>query len=220
MSPESRENRFLTDFLFAGTSGLLLSIAHLYPQYRLISFFALIPFLWQARQVTLIRSITLGSILATSFYTVSFPMIYWGFTSTALYQFAALNILFVLYGAIVNRLGKQIELNIVLMAVLWLPLEFVMTRYVGIKGVMDVTGQNTMLFIKIGSLFGVLFVSFLVVLINWLIIILFENVLTLLRSNSPHAENPPQKVAVSTKHIFFEFHTHLFPPGRAPPACI
>ncbi len=220
MNSVCRENRFLTDFLFAGTSGLLLSIAHLYPQYRLVSFFALIPFLWQARRVPLVRSITLGSMLATSFYIVSFPMIYWGFTSTALYQFAALNILFVFYSAIVNRLGKQIELNIVLMAVLWLPLEFVMTRYVGMKGVIDVTGQNTMLFIKIGSLFGVLFVSFLVVLINWLIIILFENVLTLQRSNSPHAESPPEKVAPLPKHIVFEIQAHLFPPGRAPPLYI
>ena len=59
-----RSLRLLNHFLFAGGSALILSIAHIYPEYWFVSLFALVPFLWRVTRANLPDSILLGIILA------------------------------------------------------------------------------------------------------------------------------------------------------------
>ncbi len=62
----------LVHFICAGTSALILSIAHIHPEYRLISLFALLPFLWRLNRANLLGSILLGVILAVCYIFVAF----------------------------------------------------------------------------------------------------------------------------------------------------
>lgn len=56
--------QFLEDFLYAGSSALILSLAHIYPAYWYVSLFALLPFLWRLTRANLSESVVLGIILA------------------------------------------------------------------------------------------------------------------------------------------------------------
>ena len=48
--PPSRVD-YLVDFIYGGSSALLLSLAHIFGDLWFISFFALVPFLWRIFQI-------------------------------------------------------------------------------------------------------------------------------------------------------------------------
>ena len=55
--------QFTEHFVYAGTSALVLSLAHIHSTYWFLSFFALIPFLWRLNRTSLSGSIVVGIIL-------------------------------------------------------------------------------------------------------------------------------------------------------------
>ncbi|NIO28646.1 MAG: hypothetical protein GTO29_08845 [Candidatus Latescibacteria bacterium] len=59
--------RYQENFLGAGISALLMSVARLDLEHGLVSLFALVRFLWQAVRVGLLQWAILKAILATSF---------------------------------------------------------------------------------------------------------------------------------------------------------
>ena len=211
--------RFLESFLCAGSSALLISAAHLYPEFWFVSLFALIPFLWRAIRVSLFESIILGGLLAASYCFVSFRLELWATPGAFLFTLVGLIALFALYGTVVNRIKKYIGFNVIFIAALWLPLEYTLSHYAGLESLFasspDKTGLPVLL--RIGSLFGMLMISFVVVLINSLILVILRHVAQVLLSRGTLSIPDDKRPYLPFKEIILERRWYYFPDVRAPP---
>ncbi|MEE9555514.1 MAG: hypothetical protein V3W18_14605 [candidate division Zixibacteria bacterium] len=166
--------RFVGIFLPAGTSALLLSIAHFQHKLWFLSLFALVPYLWKLKRTSLQGSIVLGSTFALCFTFVVF--IEGLFTSPALFAIKALALvlIFSIFGIAVNRVKKYIGFYPVFIAALWIPLEYFLIRFAGINGILNFQSLAPGWLIRFGSLFGLLTISFIIILINSAILLLIE----------------------------------------------
>ncbi len=211
--------RLLESFLCAGSSALLISVAHLYPELWFVSLFALIPFLWRAIRVSLFESIILGGLLAASYCFVSFRLESWATPGAFLFTLVGLIALFALYGTVVNRIKKYIGFNVIFIAVLWLPLEYALSNYTGLESLFASSPDKTGLPIRIGSLFGMLMISFVIVLVNSLILIILRQVAQVLFSHGTLSIPDDKRPYPRFKEIILERRWYYFPDVRAPPVC-
>ncbi len=185
----------LETFLYAGTSALLLALVQLYPGLWFLSLLVLVPFLWAGVRAGLTRAIGLGLILAGCYVAVAYPVELWTTPDTFLLKLVALSLIFSIYAISVNRLWRHIGVNAVLMAATWLPLEYALSQHSGLGSIFAFSGAEPVLVMRVGSLFGLLVVSFIVVLVNWLILIVLGDVVRALLSGSAliiQDDNPPQ----------------------------
>ena len=209
--------RLLESFLCAGSSALLISVAHLYPEFWFVSLFALIPFLWRAIRVSLFESIILGGLLAASYSFVSFRFESWATPGAFLFTLVGLIVLFALYGTVVNRIKKYIGFNVIFIAVLWLPVEYALSHYAGLGNLFAQSTGESSLMLRIGSLFGMLMISFIIVLINSLILIILRQVAQVLLSRGTLSIPVDKRPYPPFKEIILERRWYSFPDVRAPP---
>ena len=212
-----RLHSLLTGFLCAGTSALLISVAHLFPEFWFVSLFALVPFLWLAIRATLPESVILGCLLATSYYLVTFPT--WSGAAAGLFllKLLGLNTIFALYAAAVNRIGRHIGTNAIFVAALWLPLEYTLSHYSGLGNLFALSGNESVLLFRIGSLFGMLMISFVIVLANLLVLLFLRQVVHALRSKARLPARADKPAYLPFKEILLEGHWYYFSDPRAPP---
>ncbi|MFQ6008586.1 MAG: hypothetical protein ACE5K8_06490 [Candidatus Zixiibacteriota bacterium] len=209
--------RILENFLWAGTSALLIAAAHLYIALWWLSLVALAPFLWRTVKATLFDSFILGAFLAISYCFVAFPVHSLFVPSQLLVNLLAFNFLFIFYTVAVNRIGKHIGFNAVFIAALWLPLEYALSHYAGFVGIFALSIGDSSLAYRIASLFGLLMVSFVVVLVNTLILIFVKRVVDVLRSKAIFPVKVVKQAYPPLKEIFVERRWYSFPDVRAPP---
>lgn len=209
--------RLLENFLCAGSSALLISAAHLYPEFWFVSLFALIPFLWRAIRVSLFESIILGGLLAASYSFVAFRLESWATPGAFLFTLVSLIALFALYGTVVNRIKKHHSFNVIFIAALWLPLEYALSHYAGMESLFASSPDKTGLPVRIGSLFGMLMISFIIVLINSLILIILRQVAQVLFSRGRLSIPDDKRPYPPFKEIILERRWYYFPDVRAPP---
>lgn len=207
----------IESFLYAGSSALLISVAHLYPEFWFVSLFALIPFLWRAIRVSLFESVILGGLLAASYCFVSFRPESWATPGTFLFTVVGLIALFALYGTIVNRIKKHLGFNIIFIAALWLPLEYALSHYAGLENLFAISADENTLPLRIGSLFGMLMISFIIVLINSLILVILRQVAQALLSRGTLPIPDDKRPYPPFKEIILERCWYYFPDVRAPP---
>jgi hypothetical protein len=180
-------------FSFAGSSALLLSVAHLYPRFWYLSLLALIPFLWRIVRATLFESVVIGSLLATSYCLVAVPIAAWLDPIDFFLKLCIFNALFALYAVTVNRLARLIGFNAVLTALLWLPIEYALSNYADLGIIFALSESDSTILIRIGSLFGVLMVSFAVVLINALIFVILMRMARVVKSRDSFSTNDDKR---------------------------
>lgn len=179
MNSRTAQNDFVLElsysFLAGGGSALLLSIAHLDRRLWFLSLFALVPYLWRLKRTCIRCSIALGAIFAFFFSFVVFindltvsPM---GFC----FKLSVLISIFSIFGVAVNGIKKYIGFYPIFIAALWMPLEYFLIRYIGNGGILDFSDVDSSIIIRFGSLFGLLMVSFFVMLVNSLILFMIEN---------------------------------------------
>ena len=178
MNCRTAQNDFVLElsytFLAGGGSALLLSIAHLHHRLWFLSLFALVPYLWRLKRTCIRCSIALGAIFAFFFSFVVFindltvsPM---GFC----FKLSVLISIFSIFGVAVNGIKKYIGFYPIFIAALWMPLEYFLIRYIGNGGILDFSDVDSSIIIRFGSLFGLLMVSFFVMLVNSIILMLIE----------------------------------------------
>jgi apolipoprotein N-acyltransferase len=215
--------RFLESFLCAGTSALLIAAAHLYPVKQAmpalwwLSLVALTPFLWRAVKASLIDSIVLGAFLALSYCFVAFPVHSLLVSGQFLVKLLAFNLLFVFYAVAVNRIGKHIGFNAIFIAALWLPLEYALSHYAGLGSIFALSITDSSPSYRIASLFGLLMISFVVVLVNTLLLIFFKRVVEALRSKVNYPIRVVKKAYPPFKEILRGRRWFSSPDVRAPP---
>lgn len=166
-------HRLAVGFLYAGSSAFLIALAHLGPEYRVLSLVCLVPFLWRAVRVRWTEAILLGVLLAVSYGATMGPQadsIRQLITGTA-----TLAALLALYGLGVNRLAGYVGVNAVLIAFLWLPVDYGL-RHLWWSSQDALPVPDTPLASHLATLFGALFLTWLIVLVNGFIAILLEGV--------------------------------------------
>ncbi|HWR81717.1 MAG TPA: hypothetical protein VN285_00285 [Candidatus Deferrimicrobium sp.] len=214
--------RLSVSFLCAGSSALLVALAHLHPRLWWLSLFALVPFLWRAVNVKLVEAAALGALLAVAYGFVAFPPESLAHPLASLLKLGGLSVLFAVYGAGVNLIGRRIGLNAIFIAALWLPLEYALSHYTGLQNFLTFTSspavwQDASLLVRIASLFGVLMISFVVVLVNMLLLLVLRSVIHALRSREALVfKNARNFISIFTEPIF-KRGWHYFPDRRAPP---
>ncbi len=212
--------RYLESILCAWASALLISISHLRPEFWFVSLFALIPFLWRAIRVRLFESVLLGAVLATTYCLISINAASWQSLDAFLIKLLLLNVFFALYGIVVNRIASRVGFDaIFIIAVLWLPIEYVLSHYTRMGSILCFPEANSALLTRVGSLFGVLTISFLVVFINSLILIVSES---FVRASCHGASLgipgiDDQRFCPTLKEFILEKRWYYFLSPRAPP---
>lgn len=198
---------------------MLISIAHLYPQFWFVSLFALVPFLWRAIRASLGGAVILGCLLATSHYLVTFPAGSGATAGVFVLKLLGINAIFALYAAAVNRIGRHIGINAVFVAALWLPLEYALSRYSGLGSLFALSafefGWPVMT--RIGSLFGALMISFIIVFVNTLVLLCVNQVARALRARSGLSASADKPTYASFKVKLPDGHWYYYSDPRAPP---
>jgi apolipoprotein N-acyltransferase len=209
--------QFLEDFLGAGTSALILSLAHIYPAYWFVSLFALLPFFWRLTRANPSRSVVLGISLAFCYAFVAFTDEILVSPPIFLFRLFLLSLIFSAFGIAVNRTKRYIGFNAALIAVLWLPLEYFLTHYAHLGSIFTFPETDSALLLRIGSLFGILLVSFVIVLINLLILILLKRVVQALSAGKTFPAREDKRRYPTFKDIILQRRWYYFPDPRAPP---
>ncbi len=161
----------------------------------------------------------LGIMLATSFAIVAYPAELWLTPKAFLLKLFALNLIFMVYGIVVSRLKKHIGFNVIFIAALWLPLEYALSHYAGLENLFILSPDKTGLpvVLRIESLFGLLMISFIIVLINSLILLILKHVVQALLSHAALSLKDDKRQYPPFKEIILERCWSLFPDVRAPP---
>jgi apolipoprotein N-acyltransferase len=212
--------RLLAHSICAGTSALILSIAHIHPEYWFISFFALIPFLWRLKRASLFGSILLGFILAVCYAFVALTGEAVAAPWTFLLNLLLLSLVFSTFGMAVNRIKRYIGFSPVFIAAFWLPLEYVLTHYTALGSIFSFSREGSGFVVRFGSLFGFLMISFGIVFINSLILVLIEHMSRWVASNVSFGFAEEKKYYLVFQTIAPARRRCYFSEPRAPPTPI
>ena len=209
--------RLLGNFLCAGSSALLIPIAHLDAGLWFISAFALVPFLWRCTRVSLPESVALAGVLAASYDFLTIPVALWATPGAFLFKLVSLNLLFAVLAIAVNRSAKHIGPKSVFIAVCWLPIEYILNHYNYLGSILAFSEADPTLLIKIGSLSGALLISLAIVLINWVLVMLLDRAIQMMLSgNTPHMESCRRQY-LCLEAVVLEKSCYCLPEPRGPP---
>jgi len=207
---------FLEDFLWAGSSAFLMSLSHLVSGMWWISLVALVPFLWRVAHATLSSSVKVGALFAVSLAFVASPL---GHTPP-IFVLAHVSVLIILCAAFavaVNRIARVVGFNAVFMAVLWLPVEYLLDNAGLLGGISTLSHTDSAVLVRISSLLGTLMVSFVFVLVNALLLVVIARVV---RARPRHLAAPAcaatEGAIVANSHTHHALFYHL-PLRRGPP---
>jgi apolipoprotein N-acyltransferase len=209
------------DFIFAGSSALLLLIANLFPAYWYFSFFALTPFLYRIIKATPNESLRLGILFGLSFFGVS------GFGSFvgAIHESPLLILvlgtgLFALFGWAVGRARQKWGFYPSIVALLWVGLEIGIVKLGFINGLFGQAEFSHPFFGGLVGLFGFLTVSAIIVLLNSLLVLLIVKTLEVTRPRGKIVHEEKRIWDFSSTPGLSAQKAYLVPEGRAPPCIV
>jgi apolipoprotein N-acyltransferase len=170
--------RLLKSFLYAGTSALLIAASHFDKSLWWLSLLGLVPFLRYVSRAHFKDAVFAGVMLAASFFVATVSASYWTAMHAILSNLAIAAAVFAAYALVVNMIYRKCGHDcIVLVALSWLPLEYAL-RSMGMElDVFELSRASPAIFTLVASLFGVLTVSFIVVVVNSLLLALADLVL-------------------------------------------
>jgi apolipoprotein N-acyltransferase len=157
-------------FPFSGSSALLLIVANFFSEYGYFSLFALVPFLYGISRASPSEGLRLGLLFGISFFTVSLlPQL----VSSPLLLIVIIifgSLLFSLFGWLTGWTSKRWGFNPIIVALLWVVVELVMIKMDFVTGMFQEAERTHPVFHGMAALFGFLFVSFVIVLLNSILI--------------------------------------------------
>ncbi|MCK5602278.1 hypothetical protein KAR91_10425 [Candidatus Pacearchaeota archaeon] len=215
---KDRSVHFFETFLCAGTSALLVAVPCLHPDYAFVSLFALVPFLWRAIRVGLIEALILGALFGTLFFFVTAQISVTETRSISLLYLSAVIIPFSIYSAAVNRIAKHIGFNVIFLAILWLPVEYASGYCPHLNSIFVFPDLDSSILVRISSLFGGLIVSFLIVLVNSLMITASEYYVRVIPSIGTWSAEADEEIYEVYWETSFNRHWSYISHPRAPPS--
>lgn len=204
-------------FLCAATSAMLMSLGRVRSELWFLSLFALVPFLWRLCHVSPKGAIALGMMLG-SFYvcaTSVSDLVY----SPGLFFIKLLSFKAVLglFGFVVSGARKRLGFDPVLIALLWFPTEYLLTRYAHLGTIFSISNAGPGLVIGFCSLFGILLVSLVTALWNSLLLAFIRHVGRIVVSRKRCHTPTQQKTHSLSEEAWTETYSCSFPNVRAPP---
>ncbi len=206
-----------SDFLYAGSTAALLSIAKLYPDYWFVTFIALVPFLWRCAGGNRQESIRVSILLALLyvFVTTNFwQTIHILPVATRLIVYISL---FLTYGLFVSAVSNRIGFQAVYVAAFWIPIEYCLTFFLKWEPICTLPPDSSLFYIKFGSLFGLIMITFVIVFVNVLIMAICESIV---RSARRYNRSVSRRKYLSRFYeciIYCKHQYYSFPTGRGPP---
>ncbi len=212
-----RGTMWAQDFLWAGSSAFLLLAARLTPGFWYLSVFALFPFLARTYRATASQAMRLGLMFGLAFYAISGAdgALVEPLSALARIGAAAVLVSVVAWAAAWSR--EQWGFNPIIVALLWVALEIGLIRF-GIGGSL-VTQQvlSIQFFHGLATLFGFLILSFLVVLINSVIIAFVDKALALARARGHGVIKSERQWNLHAIAGLLAQDSYLVPESRGPP---
>lgn len=162
------------DFLFAGTSALLLLAAGLWPSLWYLSFLALVPFLHRVIRAAPRQALRLGFLLGISYFAVSLAGPFYLAPVATLARLTAATLALAGFGWAVGAARKHWGFNPLIPALLWVAFELILIRAGFAHGLLAELDVGWGFLSKAGVLCGFLAISFLIVLFNAVIVLAIE----------------------------------------------
>ncbi len=205
------------NFVPAAGSAILLTFAHVHPEFWFISLFALVPFLWRLCHVNRKGALALGIILATTyvFATSTGDLLF--APKTFLFKLFSLNIAFALFSLAINRVKKALGFDPLFIALLWFPMEYLLIQYAHLGHIFSISFTGPSLIIGFSSLFGILLGSLVIVLGNSLILLFVRYVEQWVSSNENSVTESDKESYAPLDEVILERSWYYFPPPRSPP---
>ena len=203
----------------AGLSAALLAIAHTYEAYWLVSFIALVPFLWwTSRTGSYSGAAGIGTVLGLFYGLAIYGNQFLVAPGAILLRVIILSAVFAAFGFLVCWTKRKVGLNPILVAALWVPLEYVFVRSAGSGGIVTFPPIETLFSLDLHTLLGLLVGSFVIVLTNTLILALLRFIHERLRSTNSLAFKKRRPVYGRLTLLMYTRHWFLFPDNLSPPA--
>lgn len=219
-SPASRDSLVATwaeSFLYAGSSALLLLLAHFFSQYWHLSFFALTPFLYRIIQASPAESLRLGFLLGLSFFGASAANSLIGSGLSAIVNLVCVAGLFALFGWGIGLARERWGFNPSIVALLWVGLEIGLVKFGFTGGVLAEAGFSHPLLHGMVGLFGFVAASAIIVLLNSVILLVVLKGLEAKIVRVEAAEKSERACSPLIARNLFAEKVYLVPEGRAPP---
>ena len=199
----------------------MLVSANKYPDFWYLSFVALIPFLYKASRISGARAIKLGFLFGLIFCTLSNIDIVYSLRPEGFFNILLGISVFVLFSFLVSRISSSIGFNPVIIATLWVLLELTLFQLGYSPELLTGTTAGGRLVQKTSIIFGLVSISFIVLLINGLLIAGFDRVLGCFKVKANHVggSSSVQFGFFDRIHIFNSYSYQL-PFRRAPPAAL
>jgi apolipoprotein N-acyltransferase len=208
---------WIRDFVFSGSSALLLSVARLFPNYWYFSFFALTPFLYRIIQASPRESFRLGFLFGLSFFGVGAINSLGISTAASLLKLLSGTALFAIFGWTVGCARQRWGFNPSLVAVLWAGLELGLDKIGFTGGLLGETGFCHPFLNSLVGLFGLLAASAVIVLLNSFLAFAIIKIIKATR-NTLNSASEDERIwfPLSTCNLSTE-RVYLLPEDRAPP---
>ncbi len=209
------------NFLYAGSSSFLLLVANLFPTYWYLSFFALTPFLWRIVRLDPQRALELGALFGLTFFSIwKLPDLFAAPLLTAL-TIALGTVLFALFGWAVARAKEKFGFNPLFVALLWVLFELALIKIqittVGANVGANLQVRPTGFFHGLSLLFGFLAVSFVIVLVNSLLVFAIEKTVSLAKARGQGVWENESVWDLTPIPGLFAQQVYLIPSVRSPP---
>ena len=217
-------------FLFAGLSALLLAVAALRPGIAFLPFLALIPFFYGLlldtdRSARESNSVRLGFLLGLAYQGVTLADSLLTSPIATFLKLAGGTTLFALFGWAAGQTRRRWGFNPVILASIWVVLELSLIRLgltndiLGAKTLISGTEHNSgaAFFYKTAVIFGLLAISFIIVLLNSVFVLAIETLIALAQ-----ARGMAQPESEETRDLFLTpglvaQRLYLMADGRGPP---
>lgn len=205
------------DFIFAGSSAVILLFANLFQPHWYLSFLALVPFIYRISRASVLSSIRLGFLFGLSFFAISaVDSLLVSPAGAALKILAGIAIL-TLFAGSAGWVRKCFGFNPLFVALLWAGFEYGLVKVGFIEGLFGEGKFSLPVFGAISAIFGFIIVSFIVVLANSLLVLAIEKVVSLIKDADAtiHLGGMIVKLQLPCKVAVENFY--LIPESRGPP---
>ncbi len=211
---------WMESFVFAGTSALLLLLARFYPTYWFLSFIALTPFLARIYRADLKESLRLGFLFGVTFFLFSELAVPPVSLSASLTDILIGTAVFAGFGGLVGWTRQKLGFNAVIVAVLWVLFEAGLIELGLVTSLLSGADFSGGFIHALVVVFGFLLISFLIVLLNAIVVSLIDRALAKARAR----RLLPSECGESWDLVFtsgpFADKFFLLPEGRGPPSLV
>ena len=204
-------------FLFAGISALLLLLAGFFSEYSFLSLVALTPFLYRISKAGMSESIRLGFLLGLAFLSVTLANSLVTDPLPALLKLLYGTALFTLFAWTLFRARTVFGFNPIITALIWVGFELAAVKLGLVRGLLGSAEFSNQYLNGLVILFGFIIVSFVIVLLNSLLLIAIEKAVSLAEARGTASCESGRIWDLCFSPGLFVQKCYLVPDVRGPP---